>query len=147
MSLQLQIKEMPDYLAAKFTGMRNTQEVRRQFKLIAERCKRAHKNKLLLNVAKVHGKISVADRYFFGNETELFLHYKLIKIAVVGRPEQVDPQKFGEIVARNRWVNLRVFTSVADAEKWLLLEPAAFHKPVAGRYQAGSDHSAFPSSH
>jgi hypothetical protein len=53
------------------------------------------------------------------------MYYKLIKVAAVCRPEQLDPQRFGEMVARNRWVNARVFTSVEDAEKWLMLKPAA----------------------
>jgi len=48
------------------------------------------------------------------------MFHNLIKVAFVGRTEQLGWQKFGEIVARNRWVNARVFTSVEDADKWLL---------------------------
>jgi hypothetical protein len=48
------------------------------------------------------------------------MFHNLIKVAVVGRTEQLDWQKFSEIVARNRWVNARVFTSAEDADKWLL---------------------------
>jgi len=44
----------------------------------------------------------------------------VVKVAVVGRPEQLDYKKFGEIVALNQGVNGRVFTNVEDAEEWLL---------------------------
>ena len=120
MSLQLQIEEMPDYLAARFTGAGVAEEAWRRFELIAERCNRANKNKLLLDFTEARGEISLADRYFLGDAAQLFLDYKLIKVAAVDTPERVDPQRFAERVIRNRWVNARTFTNVEDAEKWLL---------------------------
>ena len=121
MSIQLQIKENPDYLVARFTGAGSAEEIWRQFELIAEHCKRANKNKLLLDLMGAYGDASLADRYRFGDQAEIFMLYKLIKVAVVIRPEQLDPHRFGETVARNRWVNARVFTSVENAVEWLLL--------------------------
>jgi hypothetical protein len=141
MSIQLQIEEMPDYLAAKFTGAGAAEEIWRQFELIAKHCKRANKNKLLLDSTETRGKTSLADRYRLGDEADIFMYYKLIKVAYVGRPEQLDPKRFGEMVARNRWVNVRVFTSVEDAEKWLML------KPVAPKRRAADHHHPKPSRH
>jgi hypothetical protein len=120
MGIQLQIEETPGYLVAKFTGSGETEEIWPQFELIAEHCKRANKNKLLLNFMGAYADVSLANRYYFGDKAEIFMFYKLIKVAVAVRPERLDPQKFGEMVARNRWVNARVFTNVEDAEKWLL---------------------------
>lgn len=117
MNIQLQIQEMPDYLAVRFTGP--TKEAWRQFVSIAGHCKRAKKNKLLLDFTETHGDLSLADRYHLGDEAEIFMIYKLIKVAVLGRPEQFDYKKFGEMVARNRWLGARLFTSVEDAAKWL----------------------------
>ena len=118
MSLQLQIEEMPDYLAARFTGAGVAEEAWRRFELIAERCNRANKNKLLLDFTEAHIEGSLADRYFLGEQALIFVRYGL-KVAGVGRPEQLDPQKLAEMVAQNRWVNLCGFTNVEDAEKWL----------------------------
>ena len=134
MSIQFQIEEMPDYLAAKFTGTGAAEEIWRQFEVIVEHCKRANKNKLLLDSTETYGKISLADRYHLGDVAEIFMYYKLIKVAVVSRPEQLDPRRFAEMVARNRWVNARVFTSVEDAEKWLMLKPVAPKKRAAGHH-------------
>jgi len=39
MSFQVQIEQMPDYLAARFTGIGPLRDVSQQFELIAERCK------------------------------------------------------------------------------------------------------------
>jgi hypothetical protein len=125
MSIQLQIEEMPDYLASKFTGAGVAEDIWRQFELIAEHCKRANKNKLLLDITETYGTLSLVDRYRLGDVAEIFVYYKLIKVAVVSRLEQLDHKRFGEMVARNRWVNARVFTSAEDAEKWLMLEPPA----------------------
>jgi len=120
MSVQLQIEEMSDYLAARFTGAGVAEEAWGQFELIAEHCKRANKNKLLLDFTEARGEISLAERYFLGDAAQLFLDYKLIKVAAVDTPERVDPQRFVERVIRNRWVNARTFTNAEDAEKWLL---------------------------
>ena len=117
MNVQLQIQEMPDYLVVRFTGP--AKEAWRQYELIGEHCKRANKNKLLLDFTETHGDLSFADKYHLGDKAEIFTAYKLIKVAVVGRSEQFDSQKFGEMVARNRWLDARVFSNVEDAEKWL----------------------------
>lgn len=88
--------------------------------MIAEHCRRANKNKLLLDFTGAYTKASLADRYFIGEKAEIFTRYKLIKVAVAVRPERLDPQRFGEMAMRNRRVNARVFTNIEDAEEWLL---------------------------
>jgi len=119
MSLQLQIEEMPDYITARFTGPGAAVEVWQQYELIAYRCKRANKNKLLLHFLEAHGELSLVDRYFLGSEAQIFERND-IQVAAAGRPEHIDEKRFGETVARNRGVNFRVFTNVEDALEWLL---------------------------
>jgi len=116
---QYQIEEMAGYLAARFIGTGTLEEVGQEFEPIAEHCKRTNNNNLLIDFRRVYANISLADRYFLGERTQIFAHYGL-KVAFVGRPEQHDPRRFGEIVSQNRWVNLHVFTDVQSAEEWLL---------------------------
>src|SRR5262245_6448352 len=120
MSIQLQIEELPDYLAARFTGVGAAEEIWQRFGFVAERCKRANKNELLLDITEAEWEGTLASRFLLGDESEVFLDYKLIKVAVLAKPEQVDRDRFGEKVARNRWINARVFTSAEEAEEWLL---------------------------
>lgn len=42
-----------------------------------------------------------------------------LRLAMVARPEMVDPQKFGVTVAANRGLVADVFTSEPEAEAWL----------------------------
>ena len=120
MSIQLQIEEMPGYLAAKFTGAGVMEEICRHFELIAEHCKRANKNKLLLDfMGASAADDSLGNRYFGAEKAGIFAFYN-IKVAVAIRPELLDPQRFGETAIRNQWVNARVFISIEDADEWLL---------------------------
>ena len=118
--MKILLEEIIGYLVVRFTGAGTAEEAWGQFESIVEHCERANKNKLLLDFTECHGDISVADRYLFVKSARIFAQYKFIKIAYFARPDQVDSQKFGEMVARNRWVNARIFTNVEEAEKWLL---------------------------
>ena len=119
MGVQLQIDEMPGYLKAGFNGASTREEAEQQFKLLAEKCKHSDKNKLLLDFTGVPADISLADRYALGKLTVVFAQYKC-KVAAVCKPQQHGSTCFIETVAQNRWVDLRIFTSVEDAVEWLL---------------------------
>ncbi len=120
MSVQFHIEEKPNYLAVRVTSADAIEEIRRYFEWIGEFCERTNKNKILFDFTGAPTRIYLMERYFLGVESQDFMLYKLTKVAVVARPEQLDPKKFGETVARNRGVNALVFTNVEDAEKWLL---------------------------
>jgi len=120
MSVQLQIEEMPGYLAARFIGTGAVEEIRRQFEMIAEHCKRANKNKLLLDFREAYVKTSLTDRFFLVVGSQICAQHKVIQIAAVFRPGRIDPKGFDETVARNRWINARVFSNVEGALEWLL---------------------------
>ena len=65
------------------------------------------------------GEISLVERFLMGERTQIFLFHG-ITIAWVDNPERKGVFGFGEIVARNRWVNGRVFTDLQAAGEWLL---------------------------
>jgi hypothetical protein len=117
--MKIRFEEIIGYLAVRFTGAGTVEEAWTHFESIAEHCERANKNKLLLDFTEARGEISLADRYFLGERTKIFKR-NASKVAAVGRPEQLDHRRFGETVAKNRLVNLRVFTNVEDAHAWLL---------------------------
>jgi hypothetical protein len=119
MSVQLQIDEMPGYLIARFIGAGATEEVERQFESLAEKCKSTKKYKLLLDFTEIPEDTSLVNKYELGKRTLVFAQYKC-KVAAVCKPEHQESSCFLATVAQNRWVDLRVFTCVEDAEKWLL---------------------------
>ena len=119
MSFQLDLKEMPGYLAARFTGSGAAEEVWRQFELIAEHCQRAQIDKLLIDITNAKGTLSITDKYQAAEESRIFARYG-IKVAFIEIPERVDPRKFFLLTARNRGVNVEAFTDWQAAEEWLL---------------------------
>jgi hypothetical protein len=119
MSIQLQMEQMPGYLAARFIGAGAPAEGPQQAELIAEHCKRTNNDKLLVDTTGVALKISFADRFFAGKRWRIFASHG-IKVAFVSRPEQIDPGKFAILVAQNRGVTVETFMNFQAAEEWLL---------------------------
>jgi hypothetical protein len=119
MSIRLQIEQMPGYLAARFIGSGAPGEVTERFESIVEHCNLTKNNKLLINTTAYDVKASVTDRFFLGTSSQIFAVHR-IKVAFVCRQEQLDPRKFGVLVAQNRGVNLDAFADLQSAEEWLL---------------------------
>src|SRR5262245_36504225 len=118
MNVQLQIEEMSGYLAARFIGEGAPSEAHQQFAFIVEHCKRANYKKLLIDFTARNKKVTIADRFNFGEKSRVFASHN-IKVAVLARPDQFEPTRFGELVARNRGANLRGFDDIRAAEEWL----------------------------
>jgi hypothetical protein len=125
MGLELQIEEIPGYLAATFISSgglidsRVAEAVWRQFDLVADHCNRTKNDKVLIDTTRADGKVSFVERFLLGEKTRVFAFHG-IKVAFVDRPERIDPQKFGELVARNRGVDIRIFSDLQAAKEWLL---------------------------
>ena len=112
------MEETPGYLVARFTGAGVPGEAAQQYEFIVEQCKRANNNKLLIDITEYTVNASIANRFYAGERFGIFARYG-IKVAVVCTLEQVDPERFGELVARNRGVTLRTFTDFRAAKEWL----------------------------
>ncbi|HMB26901.1 MAG TPA: hypothetical protein VKS99_02305 [Blastocatellia bacterium] len=119
MSIKLQMEQKPDYLAATFSGVGEAKEVWRQFKLIAEHCRRAKGDKLLIDISRAEGELSVIEKFLAAEESQIFARYG-IKVAFIEKPERMDPRRFFLLAARNRGVKVEAFTDYQAAEEWLL---------------------------
>ena len=119
MSIQLEMEQMPGYLAARFIGAGMAADVWRQFELIAEYCKRVNGDKLLIDITGAKGNLSVIEKYLAADESRIFALYG-IKVVFIETPERMDPRRFFLLAARNRGVNVEAFTDFQSAEEWLL---------------------------
>ena len=122
MNFQLQMKQMPGYLAVRFIGVGEPGEGSQQFESIVEHCERTKNNKLLIDTTEFDVKASVTSGYFAGERAMIFAR-RGIKVAFVGRPDRIDLGKFAALVAQNRGVKIEVFTDFQAAEEWLLEAP------------------------
>ena len=71
----------------------------------------------LLDVTDLRVTFREFDRYFFGSMASQV--WPPLPLAVLGREPVIDPSRFGELVARNRGMNVRAFTDRAEALRWL----------------------------
>ena len=114
MSFQLQMEQMPGYLAARFIGTAIPGEASQQFGLIAEDCKLTNNDKLLIDTTGFDVKVTLVDKFLLGERLGIFARYG-IKVVFVSILEQLDPRKFAVMVAQNRGVNVDAFTDLQTA--------------------------------
>jgi hypothetical protein len=119
MSVQLKLEQMHGYLAARFSGSGVAEDVWRQFELIAEHCKRANGDKLLIDITGAEGNVSIIEKYLAAEESRVFARYG-IKVVFIETPERMDPRRFFLVAARNRGINVEAFTDFQSAQEWLL---------------------------
>jgi hypothetical protein len=76
----------------------------------------------LIDVRGVTGSIpTILDRFDVGvHIASLHLEHKpQVRLALLGHEPMIHPERFGEIVARNRGADARAFTIEAEARDWL----------------------------
>src|SRR5215510_961525 len=66
-----------------------------------------------------HKPLTLAERYFLG-EGLARRWDRSIRLAIVARVDQLDPDRFGWRVARNRGFDFGLYDVEADATRWLL---------------------------
>jgi len=82
-------------------------------------------SKVLVDCLLIAGGPSMFDRYalaeFLAQEVVgCIIAGKIIpRLAIVGREPLVDPNRFGELVARNRGVQTKTVEEMEDAVNWL----------------------------
>lgn len=120
MLTNLEFLEEPPILVARFSGKAEVAFIEKSVDLVIQESERT---KLTLVLADFTGLqwsgYSLVERYRV-SLTATKAVGKIEKVANVAAKDIVDPQLFGEMVARNRGLNLRVFTSEAEARAWLL---------------------------
>ena len=93
-------------------------------------------SKILFDAYKVKGKITTMDRYdlaeYAAIEAINFILKGLSKLSVAfyGVEPIIDPERFGELVAKNRGLNVKVTTDKNEALQFLELNDKDYTKKV-----------------
>jgi hypothetical protein len=86
-------------------------------------CHEAGHNRLLVDTrALEHAPLSGVDRYEFGAAVAEFWDRSIL-LAMLVRPDQQDPERFGQKVAQNRGLFVETFTDEAPAKAWMKRPP------------------------
>ena len=110
------------YLELGCTGMYSRAEAHRIGDEAYREAARANRSALLVDVREVSGRVpTILDRFEMG--LRIAKHYMAsdprIRLAVLGHEPMIHPERFGELVARNRGADARVFTDEGQARAWL----------------------------
>jgi hypothetical protein len=118
MSGYLEIAKAKGYLHITFSGPFTPAGAKESIDAMVSACAREGSSKVLFDCRPMTGDMTVSDRF----ETGAYGGLKIpggVKIAMLGRGDQISPDNFFETVARNRGVNVTVFTEIDAALEWL----------------------------
>lgn len=116
------VRVQPDYVEIACSGLFSASESRRVGEEAYRQAALANREAILLDVRGVRGRVpTILDRFDFG--VRVAHHYResdpRIRLAVLGHEPMIHADRFGELVARNRGADARVFTDEAEALGWV----------------------------
>ena len=132
MSLHLDLNARGSYLSVLLTGSFEPGDAQTHLlRQVLDACAEMGSSRILVDLRPVQGELSTMDRW---NHFEFLAHLiqaysasgrlRDVRLAYLGTPSQVDPQGFGETVARNRGISLRATTDPEEAFDFLGVERA-----------------------
>ena len=107
----------PDGLVARFRGTANAAWFKAQIAKVIAAVRATAPRSVLVDIRDLTLPLTDFDRYDLG--VMAVSPGLALPIAMVGTTATVDPKRLGELVARNRGGNVRVFTDYDEAREWL----------------------------
>ena len=104
-------------LVARCTGPGNAAWLVQAFRVIAEHWRGEPADAVLIDVRDLDIVPTISERYRLGESAAA--NWQGPPVALVGRKQLMDPERFGEMVARSRGLDGRVFTDIDEARAWL----------------------------
>jgi len=117
--------EKDNYLSVNVSGYFSLYDAKKMFTEGLEMLVENNISKILFDAYKVKGKITTMDRYdlaeYAAIEAINFILKGLSKLSVAfyGVEPIIDPERFGELVAKNRGLNVKVTTDKKEALQFL----------------------------
>ncbi len=120
MTFKLTMDQKPAYLHAVVTGANNRENVARYLDEILCECMARHCRKVLIEERLEGPRLGMLDVFIIVSEGSSKASGLLEAIAFVDVHAERNLMEFAETVAVNRSMPVAVFTTIADAEGWLL---------------------------
>jgi hypothetical protein len=131
MSMTLKISAKSGYLEVEATGKFSLAEAKRTFKEMLEAVAQNKVGKVLFDCRRLEGSPQFMERFYYGEfaahsvaQFEARGVSPATQFAYVLEAPLRDPNRFGELVARNRCMRVRTFDHLNDALGWLGIAPA-----------------------
>ena len=112
--------ERKRYWIARYLGAYTKARYKKQMEESVRACLEKKSKLLLVDLRDLTGFTpTTQERYEFGKYGAQIAR-ELHRVSVVGTAEQIDPEQFATMVARNRGLAVRAFTDAKAAVEWLL---------------------------
>jgi hypothetical protein len=121
--IRVEVRLHPEHLEVVCSGPYSRGEAFRVGELAYREAGAAGRRSVLVDVRSVKGRVpTIFDRFDIGMHiaSQHFGQQIRVRLAILGHEPMIHPERFGELVARNRGADARVFTVPAEALKWLL---------------------------
>lgn len=116
--LALRVELGQGWLVARVDGPYHFAQLKALIPQLGTAVREAGARALLIDMTGIApARMGISDRFELA--VGLTQHVSQIPVAVVAPGALVDPRRFGELVARNRGLAVRVFTEIPSAEAWL----------------------------
>jgi hypothetical protein len=102
----------------EFSGEFSSETGKQCIDAMVEVCGQSQISKALLDCRKMGGEIQIMESFMVVKYGVRMIG-TISKFALVGREDQMFPDNFVENVARNRGINLKLFTDIEKAADWL----------------------------
>jgi hypothetical protein len=137
MSMLQAIRPESGLLKVVAMGKFSLKEAKQAFVEMLEAVAQHKTKKVYFDGRKLVGKPETMERFFYGEFAAQTVNdfaqrgvFPSTRFAYVLKQPVLDPTRFGETVAVNRGMSVKVFDSPEDALRWLGIAPA--NKPDAG---------------
>jgi hypothetical protein len=120
MTYRLTIAQKPAYLHAVVTGWNSKENVTQYLTELRRECTARGCSRLLIEERLEGPRLGTLEVYAIASQACGQAPEQIRAIAYVDANAQGDLMHFAETVAVNRGLPIMVFSTVADAEKWLL---------------------------
>lgn len=120
MSYKLTIIQKPTYLHVMVTGLNTRENVAGYLKELQRECTNRGCRRVLIEERLEGRRLNTVDVFQVAAEGSNHALGCFEAIAYVDMNAEGDLMKFAETVAVNRFLPVEVFSSISDAEKWLL---------------------------
>lgn len=118
MAIEIHVQKVDDYLRVTYTGAFTLEEARRTVDAMVAGCAREECDRVLLDCRAMTGDMSVINRFDVAQHGASTIP-RSVRVALLGRPDQILPDRFFENAARNRGVAVTLFTEADEAVAWL----------------------------
>lgn len=120
--LRTSLRVHPTHLEIGCAGLYSRPEALRLGEMAYREAALVGRDSVLVDVRRVTGRVpGIFDRFELG--TRIAKHYRetdpRVRLALLGDEPMIHPERFGELVARNRGADARVFTDEDAALAWI----------------------------